>query len=167
MPQNSVLQQYPSNYPGMQYQFSNIQIGLLGTYFPFVMSLSYSDTNDIAEGRGVSPYPMGTTLGEYKAQGSIEVQKLYNEQFLNLIAAQSPAGNSIYDAIFDITVQYQLRVPQGLPQPPVTTDVLKACRLTGQSQDLSSGNGVLSVKYQVYVALITWGGRLPIADMPQ
>ena len=115
MAQNAVYQQYPANYAGLQYQFSNIQLGILGTYFPFIVSLSYSDTNDVAEGRGVSPYPMGTTLGEYKATGNIEVQKLYNEQFQALIAAQSPGGNSLYDAIFPITVQYQLRTPPGIP----------------------------------------------------
>lgn len=167
MAQNSVYQQYPNNYTGLQYQFSNIQLGILGTYFPFIVSLSYSDTNDVAEGRGISPYPMGTTLGEYKASGSIEVQKLYNEQFLALIAAQSPGGQSLYDAVFPITVQYQLRVPAGITPPPVVTDVLNGCRLTGQSQDMSSGNGVITTKFNIYVALVVWNGRLPLSGLPQ
>jgi hypothetical protein len=167
MAQNAVYQQYPSNYAGLQYQFSNIALGILGTYFPFIVSLSYSDTNDVAEGRGVSPYPMGTTLGEYKATGNIEVQKLYNEQFQALIAAQSPGGNSLYDAIFPITVQYQLRTPPGVPQAPVVTDTLNGCRLTGQGIDLSAGNGVLTVKYPLYIAIIFWNGRQPLAGLTQ
>ena len=167
MAQNAVYQQYPANYAGLQYQFSNIALGILGTYFPFIVSLSYSDTNDVAEGRGVSPYPMGTTLGEYKATGNIEVQKLYNEQFQALIAAQSPGGNSLYDAIFPITVQYQLRTPPGIPQAPVVTDTLNGCRLTGEGIDLSAGNGVLTVKYPLYIAVIFWNGRQPLAGLTQ
>ena len=54
MAQNAVYQQYPANYAGKQYQFSNILLNVTGTYFPFIVSLSYSDTNDVAEGRGVS-----------------------------------------------------------------------------------------------------------------
>ena len=38
MAQNAVYQQYPANYAGLQYQFSNIQLGILGTYFPFILS---------------------------------------------------------------------------------------------------------------------------------
>ena len=108
MAQNAVYQQYPANYAGKQYQFSNILLNVAGTYFPFITSVSYSDTNDVAEGRGVSPYPMGTTLGEYKATGNIEVQKAYNKDFQKIITSLSPNKKSLYDAIFAITVQYQL-----------------------------------------------------------
>jgi len=131
------------------------------------MSVEYSDTNDVAEGRGISPYPMGTTLGEYKATGSLEIQRAYSEQFLAIIAAQSPDGNSLYDTIFDITAAYQIRVPQGQQPIPVQQDVLRGCRLTGQAQSLSVGNNVLSVKFSLYVALIIWSGRLPLAGLPQ
>lgn len=170
MAQNSVYQTYSNNQSALQFQFSNIALSLSsapGTYFPFIVSISYSDTNDVSEGRGISPYPMGTTLGEYKASGSIEVQKLYNEQWIALIAAQSPSGNSIYDAVWDLNVQYQLRVPPGQPQPAVVTDTLHGCRLTGGSMDLSQGNGVLVTKYSLYVAYITWNGRLPLDGLPQ
>jgi hypothetical protein len=166
MAQNSVYQTYPQPFGALQYQYSNISVNISGQYFTFFNSVNYSDTNDVAEARGISPYPMGSTLGEYKASGSIEVQKLYWTQFTNLIKAASPQGNSLYDAIFDITVQYQLRVPQGQPQPAVMTDVLKGCRLTGQSMDMSAGNAVLSVKMNLYIALVVWDGILPISGLP-
>lgn len=162
MAQNAVYQQYPANYTGLQYQFSNILLNVAGTYFPFIVSLSYSDTNDVAEGRGVSPYPMGTTLGEYKATGNLEVQKAYNKDFQKIIASLSPNKKSLYDAIFPITVQYQLNLAS-----PVETDTLVGCRLTGQGQDLSAGNGVLTVKYPLYVAVIFWNGLTPLDGIGQ
>jgi len=173
MTSNSVFQTYPANQSSLQLQYSNVQISISsapGVFFPFIMSVEYSDTNDVAEGRGISPYPMGTTLGEYKASGSLEVQRAYSDQFLSIIAAQSPGGQtapSLYDSIFDITVAYQIRVPQGQQPIPVQQDVLRGCRLTGQAQSLSVGNNVLSVKFTLYVALIIWSGRLPLAGLPQ
>ena len=113
------------------------------------------------------PLDPSSALYEYKATGNIEVQKLYNEQFQALIAAQSPGGNSLYDAIFPITVQYQLRTPPGIPQAPVVTDTLNGCRLAGQGIDLSAGNGVLTVKYPLYIAVIFWNGRQPLAGLTQ
>lgn len=169
MASNSVFQTYPANYASVQYQYSNVQISISsapGVYFPFIMSVSYSDSLDIAEGRGVSPYPMGTTLGQYTAQGSIEVQKAYSEQFLSIIAAGSPDNNSLYDNIFQLNVQYQIRVPVGQTPIPVVQDVLSGCRLKGQSQDLSAGNSVITTKWDMYVALIQWNGRLPVAGLP-
>lgn len=167
MAQNSVFQQYPQPFAGFQYQYSNIQINLQGRYFPWVSSVSYSDTNDVAEARGVSPYPMGTTLGEYKASGSLEIHKLYNKDFLDILASLSPDGKSIYDVIFSINVQYQLRPANGQVAAPVVTDVLQGCRITGQGQDMSAGNAVLTVKHSLYIALIQWSGYLPIAGLAQ
>lgn len=169
MPQNAVYTVYPSNYASVQYQYSNVQISISsapGVYFPFITSVSYQDSIDVAEGRGVSPYPQGTTLGEYTASGSIEVMKAYSEQFLSIIANGSPEGNSLYDNIFQLNVQYSIRVPTGQTPIPVVQDVLSGCRLKGQSQDLSAGNGVVTTRWELYVALIIWQGRLPVAGLP-
>lgn len=169
MAANAVFQTYPANYASVQLQYSNVLISISsapGVYFPFITSVSYSDSMDVAEGRGVSPYPMGTTLGAYTAQGSLEVQKAYSDQFLSIIAAGSPDGGSLYDNVFQLNVQYQIRVPVGQQQIPVMQDILSGCRLKGQSQDLSTGNGVVTTKWDMYVSLIQWNGRLPVAGLP-
>ena len=158
---------YPPLYNGMQLSFCNLQLGIVGKFFPFLTELEYSDTNEVVEGRGISPYNMGTTIGEYKASGSLTIQKLYEEEFDAIIASQSPDGKSLYDAIFDITAQYQLRVPPSQPQPAVQKDELKGCRITGKSDTMSTGNGVLVVKHSLHVGLIIRNGRLPIAGLPQ
>ncbi len=170
MASNSVYQIYPANQSSVQFQYSNVQISISsapGVYFPFIMSVSYQDSLEVAEGRGTSPYAMGTTLGQLTASGSIEVQKAYSQQFLDIIAAGSPDGNSLYDNIFQLNVQYSIRVPVGQTPIPVVQDVLVGCRLKGSSQDLSAGSAVISTKWDMYVAYVIWAGRLPIAGLPQ
>jgi hypothetical protein len=170
MASNSVYQQYPSNLSSFQYQYSNLALSFASApsqYFPYLTSVNYSDTNDVVEARGISPYPMGTTLGEYKASGSLEVQKLYLPDFLALVANGSPDKQSLYDSVFDVVAQYQLRPATGQTQPPVKTDILHGCRITGMSQDMSQGNAVLTVKVTLYIAYITWSDYLPLAGLPQ
>ena len=89
------------------------------------------------------------------------------DDFLKLIANGSPDKNSLYDSVFDIIAQYQLRPATGQAQPPVKTDKLHGCRITGMSQDMSQGNAVLTVKVTLYVAYITWSDYLPLAGLPQ
>lgn len=165
MASNAVIQQYPANYASNQFQYSNLALNILGTYFPWLTEVEYSDTCDVAEGRGVSPYPMGTTLGEYKASGSLSVQLAYVEEFRKTIAQNSPGGRSLYDSVFDITVSYQHRAALNTPPLPVFTDTLKGCRLTGSGMTMSSGNGVLTVKFPLYVGVVFWNGYNPVAGL--
>ena len=171
MASNSVVNVFPQPYGNTQYCFSNLAIsfaaGAPAVYFPFIASMEYSDTCEVEEGRGVSPYAIGRTLGTYKASGSIEIFKAYTQQFQDMIAANSPDGNSLCDATFDVTCQYQLRAPQGQPQPPIVTDVVKGCCLTGQAISLSNGSAVITTKFNLYVALISWNGRYALSGLPQ
>lgn len=165
MASNVVTQQYPNNYASNQFQYSNLALNILGVYFPWLTSVEYNDTCDVAEGRGISPYPMGTTLGEYKASGSVEVQLAYAEQFRKVIAGNSPDGTSLYDSVFDVTASYQHRAPLKTPALPTFTDTLKGCRLTGSGMTMSAGNGVLTVKFPLYIGLIVWNGYYPVAGL--
>lgn len=165
---SNVVQQYPNNFAQFQYQFSNIALSLStnpSIFFAFFTAVEYSDTLDVAEGMGISPYPMGTTLGSLKSNGSLEVMKLYDDQFQALIASASPSGKSLYDAVWSLNVQYQLRAPQGQPQPPVVTDVLNGVRLTGSGMTMSAGNAMLTKKYPLYVGYVNWNGYLPISGI--
>lgn len=170
MASNAIFQTYQPNYPSIQYQFSNVNIALSlasGQFFPYIVGLKYSDTLDVAEARANSPYPQGHTTGEYKASCSFTVQTLYIPQLLEILASGSPNRNSIYDAPFDISVSYQIRQPAGLPASPTILDVVKSCVLTGMSQDLTTGNNVLVRELTCYASLIVWGGKLPVAGLPQ
>ena len=88
MASNSVYQQYPGNMSSFQYQYSNLALSFASAptqYFPYLTSVNYSDTNDVVEARGISPYPMGTTTGNAKFTGSIGVQLSMREQFMKII----------------------------------------------------------------------------------
>lgn len=163
--QNVILTAYPPAHNMQQLQFANIQLAIEGVYFPFFNELEYSDSVDVEEGRGASPYPMGTTTGQYKANGSISVQLAMREQFLALITPLSPDGNSIYDAVFNLQAQWQHRASPTQIQPPVFTDEIIACRLLGSGITGSSSPGMMVVKYQMNIQLIRHNGRLPLAGL--
>ena len=163
--QNTVLQVYPATWNMQQLQFANIQLAVEGVYFNFFNEIEYSDSVDVEEGRGASPYPMGTTTGQYKASGSISVQLWMREAFLSIIQRLSPDGTSIYDAVFNVQAQWQHRSSPSQLQPPVFTDELYGCRLTSAGISGSSGPGVMVVKYAMNVQLIRHNGRLPLAGL--
>ncbi len=163
--QNTVLQTYPPAHNGQQMQFANINFAMEGMRFPFFQSIDYTDNVDIEEGRGASPFPMGTTTGSYKASGSIEVQLAYREMFEATLAQFSPDRNSTFDAVFNIQCQWQARAGINQIQAPVFTDELLGCRITSAGISGSSGPGVMVVKYSLYIAIIKRNGRLPLAGL--
>ena len=168
MAANAVVLTYPATWNMQQLQMSNCVFSLTGVYFPYFAELDYSDNVEVEEGKGNSPYPMGTTTGMYKASGSISVQLVAAEQFLTIIQRQSPANNSIYDAVFPLTVQWQLKpapnYPSALPNPVITHELL-GCRITGEAITGQSGAGVMLAKYPLYIGLIRRNGRLPLAGL--
>lgn len=162
---NSVISVYPPLYNGVQLQMSNLNLSFEGTYFPYFTEFEYSDTCEVAEGRGASPYAMGTTVGEYKANGSLSVQLIYRDRFLDILKSRG-GGNSFMDVVFNMQMQWQVKVPPGFPQPKVFTDEALGCRITGGSISLSAGNGVAVEKYPLYIGLILRDGVLPVSGLP-
>lgn len=170
MPANAIVQTYAPTYPSLQYQFSNTNISLSlasGQFFPYIVGVKYSDAVDVAEARANSPYPQGSTLGEYKAQLSFTCQTLYTPLLIELLKSGSPSGQSMYDAVFQMNISYQIKQPAGSAATPVIQDVCKGCRVTGMSQDLTTGNGVLVRELACYCPLIIWNGALPLDGLPQ
>lgn len=171
----AVLQTYPPLYNGRALQMSDLALAIAGVYFPFITELEYSDTCEVAEARGISPYAMGTTTGEYRANGSISVQLLYRKTFLEILAGQAgqtPAiegvgavGRSFMDVTFALNCQYQLRALPGQPEYPLITDQVLGCRITGGGMTLSTGNGVLVEKFPLYVGLIIRDGFIPVSGL--
>lgn len=161
---NAVITTYPPLFNGFQLQMSNLNLGIEGVYFPYFNEFEYSDTCEVAEGRGASPYPMGTTTGEYKANGSIGVQLMYRDRFLQILKTRG-GGDSFMDVPFDMVMQWQLKVPPGFPQPRVFTDQALGCRITGGGITLSAGNGVVIEKYPLYIGLIIRDGTLPVTGL--
>lgn len=162
---NTVITVVPPTWNMQQMQFANIILAIAGVNFNFFNEVEYTDTVDVEEGRGISPYAMGTTTGMYKAQGSLSVQLAQREQFLTLIQSLSPDGNSIYDAVFNVQAQWQVKAAPGQLQNPVFTDELYGCRLIGGGISGSSGPGMMVERYPLNIQLIRRNGRLPLAGL--
>lgn len=163
---NVVVTTYPPTWNMQQLQFANIQLALEGTPFAFFQEIEYSTSISVEEGRGVSPYPMGTTTGSASFSASISVQLAMREPFMKIISALSPDGNSWGDALFNVQVTWQTKVGPNQLQPPVMIDELFGCRLTSSGISGSSGPGVMVCRYSMSVQLIRENGRLPLAGMP-
>lgn len=165
MAQNAVVQSFPGAWAMQQLAFANICLSLAGTRFSKFYECGYSDQNNKEKGKGASPYPMGETIGDYSAQGSISVQLAANEEFLDIITLFSPDSGSIYDAYFDIQIQWQSLVGPNQIAAPVVTHELIHCSLGGAGIETSHGPGMVGVKYPLTVQWINWNGRLPIAGL--
>ena len=165
---SAVVQKYPPRFNSLQLQFANMALSFGGTtYFTNLSEVAYSDTCEKGEARGISPLPMGVTQGEYKAQGSFSVHLIAWPDLQKILASQSPDGNSIYDAMFDISIQWAAKASPGQPQPAVQTHVLQSCFITGTDLSSSAGNAPVMVKCTLYVPYISWNGYLPLSGVEQ
>jgi hypothetical protein len=159
MGQPVIIQSYPVPTKNqIQLQFASIQLALRGTKFRYFTEIEYTDSTEPGEARGASPYPMGTTIGEYKANGSITIHLRQRETFFNII---DPNNTGYQAQFFPLTCQYQ---EYGWDE--VYTDDLPACRITGLGHTFSAGNGVLMSKHPMYITLIKPNGRLPLPGIP-
>lgn len=162
---NAVVTRVPPTFNRKQAQHSNIVLtfGAGGQpAFADFSEIAFSDTCEVAEARGASPIPMGRTTGEYKASGSFSIFLNALPVFQALLAANSPSGNSLYDAVFDIGVQVSMRSAPGQPASPQQQFQLQGCSATGLDTSSSAGNSVIMVKVNLYVSLIIWNGYSPL-----
>ena len=143
---------------GIQLQFSSIDLGIVGSYFPWVTEISYDPTLEPGEARGASPFPMGVTLGEYKVTASLTIHRIHRQRLFELVKGVGP-GAGVFDKFFPITVTYQ-----EFGWDSVETDVFSA-RMTGAGHEFSTGNGVLLVKIPLYVPYVIMNGMHPLSGM--
>lgn len=126
---------------------------LRGVYFPWIGEISYEMTLDPGEARGTSPYPMGVTMGELKANASVTIQRVYRERFINIFEQGVPGFMTKFAPIQVVTQE------QGLPT--VEIDSFDA-RITGTSHDFSAGNNALMTKFPLYVPFVKINGHVPV-----
>lgn len=144
---------------GVQLQFSSIDLALgdRGVFFPWINEISYEQNLEPGEARGTSPYPMGASVGELKATGSLTIQRIYRETLINIVENGTPGFMTKF---FPISVAYQ---EFGWGQ--VETDSFDA-RITGTGHEYSAGNNVLMVKLPLYIPFVRLAGHIPIEGIP-
>lgn len=140
----------------IQLQFSSIDFGVRGIYFPWIGEVSYEMNLEPGEARGASPLPMGVTLGELKANASISVQRVYRERFFNIVEQGFPG---FMDKFFPVQVAVQ-----EFGWNKTETDEFDA-RVTGMGHEYTAGNGVLMVKFPLYVPFVKPNGHVPFAGI--
>jgi hypothetical protein len=129
-------------------QFSNIEFSFAGRRnFRGLTEINYNDSCEPGEGRGNHQLPLGTTDGEYKAEGSIGIHLRHGQELLNLL------GPRFYLVTFDIVVVYDMKDGLGLIR-----DRVEGVRLKKNEASHKQGPDPLMKKHDLYVTRIAWNG---------
>lgn len=119
-----------------------------------ITEINYSDSNDLGEPMANQRQGLGTTPGQYKAEGSLTMHMLQGQEVLEAL------GDGFYDKIFSILVVYQ--IPQ---TATFIRDTLALCRFKKQDHAHKSGNDPLVKKFDLHVQYVLWNGKKPILNM--
>lgn len=143
---------------GMRYDFSSIELNILGIPFTLVTEINYSDSLEPGTLRGTSPKKLGRTRGEYDAEGSITIYKADYNQLTTLLLPLA-LGGGFMEAPFLITVMYQEVRSEGL-----ITDTLRGCRIVSNDSSNSQGGDPSMMSIDLNIMEILWNGKRPVAD---
>lgn len=152
----TIIRRWPiptRNSKQLQFSSIDISIGDTGVYFPWVGEVSFDMTLEPGDARGTSPYSMGVTLGELKANASISVMRIYRDQFLQLVENGTPG---FMDKFFGVSMTYQ-----EVGWDKVEIDSFDA-RITGAGHEYQAGNSPLMVKFPLFTHFVILNGHIPI-----
>ncbi|OIQ51032.1 hypothetical protein BerOc1_02977 [Pseudodesulfovibrio hydrargyri] len=134
---------------GILYDWESVEVQLPGGVAVGITSISYSDERPVEARYGKGSVPRGYGRKNYKASGSMELDRDEAE------ALRAALGGSVYDgAPFQIVVSY------GNDDMPTVTDTLPAVKIT--KSDTSAGqedDNAGAIKHDLTIlAPIKWGG---------
>ena len=136
-------------------QYSKIEYDINGVHnFRGVTEINYSDSCEPGEARGNRQIILGTTDGEYKAEGSMTMHKRHAQELINDI------GHGFYLVSFPIVVVYDMNDGLGLIR-----DTLEGVRLKKNDQGHKQGPEALVTKFDLFVTLIRWNGISPVPEI--
>lgn len=137
---------------GMEYDYSCIELNILNLVLKGYEEISYSHDCEPGEGRGTHQQALGTTPGEYKAEGSVTILLSDYHELLSAV------GTGYMLVTFPISVTY------GNDFTPLVTDTLHGCRIKKVEKQHQKGNEPLKVKLDLYVAQVDENGIKPIPN---
>jgi hypothetical protein len=138
---------------GTRYDWSSAGFKMGGADEYGFKEISYTDTIDRGEVRGVGPQVIGHTRGEYKAEGSFVMLK---EEFDAWVAK---TGDGWMETKFDISVSY------AAAGAPTVTDQIVGCAIAKVETNPSNGTDPLEVSCDLTVTYIIRNGKKPLANM--
>lgn len=126
--------------------WNNVKLNLLGRDVEGIDEIEYEDELDLDNAYGGGNYPIGETVGNYKAKGSIS---LYMEE--NMALQKSlPKGVRIQEIpAFDIPVVFEYN-------GEIYKDVLRNCRFKTNGRQTKNGEGKIVFKHELKVGTIDW-----------
>lgn len=138
---------------GVRYDWSAATFKLDGANEAGLREISYTDTIERGEVRGVGPQVIGHTRGEYKAEGSFVMLK---EEFDAMVLKW---GDGWMERRFDISVSY------AATGAPTVTDQLTGCAISKVETNPSQGTDALEVSCDLTVMYIIRNGKKPLVAM--
>ena len=156
------MAQFPIPFPlvqGVRFDHSSLDIKLAGLSFTGVKSLDWKDEMKPGEAYGTSAQRLGTTRGQYKASGNLEVWKAEALNFEALLIQQYP-GIGLLEIRFPIDITYVMEGGIG----PFTSNLV-ACRITDRSDSSSAGSEPHAKKYALDITYVIENGLVPITGL--
>jgi hypothetical protein len=142
---------------GLRVSYSSITADFGGLFQLGIVDISYQDSLEPGEAKGTSPQVLATTLGDYKASGSVTFLRAEFDAYIAAVAKRSRT-NSYMDVTEDVTVSYQVR-----ESDPVSTDELIGVRVKLADHTNSQGADPTKVKCDLHIIGIIKNGILPFA----
>lgn len=147
------MAQYP-NVQGVECDFTSLEIAIDSQKYEWLEGLkaiSWNEELTPGEVRGRRAHVIGTTRGEYKAEGSLE---LFFKEANEFISAMSDSeGNGWGEKYFTLTLTYS---EVGLD---VQTVVLEGCRIKKADDSQEQGTDPLSTKFDLFVTMVVRNGK--------
>lgn len=133
---------------GKNYSWEDISVSLpMGQLINFD-GIEYSDGKEIEEVYGKGSNPQGYGTGNYSASGKAT---LFKEDHDRLVAYAKAIGKAMYQIPpFPISVSYANE------DQPLTSDILKACKIEKISHSGGQGDKSLKVEYEFKILNGIW-----------
>lgn len=135
---------------GHRFSFASAEIRYNGARLMGITSIDYKNTLEAGEARGNHAIRYGTTQGELKSDGSMEMLKEEADEFIRQL------GDGYLEKRFQIVVSYAEEGQQ------TKVDTLVNVRLGEDAQSHSQGTDALKVKFTLNMDYVLRNGKSPV-----
>lgn len=131
---------------GIAYTFSQIRLNLLGREVIGIVSIDYSDKQEMQDNYGVGNYPVSRGVGKIMCEASITLEAAEVEALQKAVLS----GRIQDIPEFDVPISYQDS------DEVLTTHVLHNCRFKENKRGAKSGDMTIEVELPLQVSHISW-----------
>jgi phage tail tube protein FII len=140
---------------GRKYSWASLEVQLDGLIFQGITSLNYKQSLTPAKVGGQGVYPLDATVGEYEAEGDMEMNRKDADALRAALAAKTVNGSYAL-AEFDAVAQFD-------DGTQVQTDKLVRCRIKEEDSQNARSSDASMEKIGLHVMWIEKNGRRMLA----